>query len=214
MRRNMLRNMVRHTVIASCLLIAVSGSPSPGAACGFHGSLGDGFSPQHPKSIDVAIALREAADTNLLDKEAVAPRAADLFAFHRTVNRLNHLRDALQGTAVDVAVPSFSILLVESGMWSRYTVADGGIRFFAHTDAPTASAPVVVTGNAVLAAIGAGRLTSQDAIRRGLIVVEGPPALIQALTTALDQRPADRCSLELVAAAPAGLCSRAPGSEN
>lgn len=209
----MRRNMLRNTAIASCLLIVVSGSTSPGSACGFHGSLGDGFSSQHPKSIDVAIALRDAADTNLLDKETVAPRAADLFAFHRAVNRLNHLRDALQGTAIDVAVPSFSILLVESGMWSRYTIADGGIRFFAHTDAPTASAPVVVTGNAVLAAIGAGRLTSQDAIRRGLIVVDGPPALVQALTIALDQRSADRCALELVTAAPAGLCARAPGNE-
>ena len=209
----MRRNVLRNTVIASCLLLAVTGSTSPGAACGFHGSLGDGFSSQHPKSIDVAIALREAADTDLLDKEAVAPRVADLFAFHRAVSRLNHLRDALQGTASDVVVPSFSILLVESGMWSRYTVADGGIRFFAHTDAPTASAPVVVTGNAVLTAIGAGRLTGQDAIRRGLIVVEGPPALVQALTTALDQRPADRCALELVAVAPAGLCSRAPGTQ-
>lgn len=204
----MRRNMLRNTALVSCLLIAALGSASPGAACGFHGSLGDGFSSQHPKSIDVAIALRDAADTNLLDKETVAPKAADLFAFHRAVSRLNHLRDALQGMTADMAIPSFSILLVESGMWSRYIVADGGIRFAAHTDAPTAGDPVVVTGNAVLAAIGAGRLTIQDAIRRGLIVVEGPPALVQALTAALDQRSADKCALELVAVASARMCSR------
>lgn len=179
------RNTPCRTLAVSAVFIAAVATASPSAACGYHGTLGDGFSALHSSSINVAIAIRDAADENLLDREIVAPKLSDLLALHRATARLQRLRNALQSTSADMAVPSFSLLLVESGMWSRYLAEEGRLRLAAHTDAPPAGEAVVVTGNAVLAAIGAGRLTVEDAMHRGLIVVDGPPELAQALAAAL-----------------------------
>lgn len=166
-------------------LLAAVVATSPGAACGYHGALGNGFSALHPRSVDVAIAIRQAVDENLLDGETVKPKLVDLFALSRATARLDRLRGALQPLASDMAMPSFSLLLVESGMWSRYVVEEGSVRLVAHIDAPSAGEAVVVTGNAVLIAISLGRLTVQDATHRGLIEIDGPPQLAQALSAAL-----------------------------
>lgn len=181
----MLRTTLRNSVAALGLFAAAVGMPSPAASCGYHGALGDGFSALHPRSIGVAIAIREAADEHVLDRESVSPKLVDLLALHRATARLDRLRNSLQALTAGMAIPSFSLLLVESGMWSRYVIEGDTIRLIAHVDAPPAGEPVVVTGNSVLIAIGAHRLTAEDAVRRGLIAVDGPPRLAASLIAAL-----------------------------
>jgi hypothetical protein len=177
----MRRNVVSPMLLLSSLVIGSVAGATTTAACGYHGLLGDGFSALHPRSIDVAIAISEAADENKLDREIVAPKFADFLALHRATRRLDRVREELQIVIANAAVPAFSLLLVESGVWSRY-VADGNtVRLVVHTDAPPAGEAVVVTGNAVLAAIIAGRVTVQDAMQRRLIVVDGPQELNLAI---------------------------------
>lgn len=164
----------------SGILLAVA-TTYPSAACGYHGSLGDGFSASHPKSIDVAIAIRQAADDHLLDREILAPSVKDFLALHRATQRLKNLRDLLQPRTDIALTPAFSVLLVESALWSRYSVKGDKLIVDVHTNAPSPGEPVLVTGSAVLTAINAGRMTLERAVHRGLIAIDGSPDLSQSI---------------------------------
>jgi hypothetical protein len=139
-------------------------------ACGYHGVIGDGFSAQYPGSIAVAIALREAADRGLIDAASLTPTKADLLAYHRAVQRLQKLRDIFASNNVAHA-RSFALLLVESAFWSRYANDQGRMSVDVHVGGPRPGEAVVLTGEAVIAVIEAGKLSWQDALRRGLIVI-------------------------------------------
>jgi hypothetical protein len=167
--------------VAAALLIL----PATGMSCGYHGMLGNGFSSQHPRSIHVALALRDAADAGVLDLNQLKPKLADMLALSRAARRLEHLRSSLQRLLYATPVPSFSLLLVESGMWSDFMAESGAMRLKVHADGPMPDRAVVITGDAVLAAIASGRLSSHEALRSGLVVVDGPPALASSLSAAL-----------------------------
>jgi hypothetical protein len=174
-----------NTLAGLAVVATLVALPAAGVACGYHGRLGDGFSPMHPRSIGVAFAISDAADEKLLDRQIVAPKLADMLALHRATQRLERLRAALQRVSAEAPVPPFALLLVESGMWSRYALDNDRVRLAAHTEPPPAGEAAVVTGDAVLAAISAGRLTPKAALDRGLIAVDGPLTLARILTAAL-----------------------------
>jgi hypothetical protein len=171
--------------VAAALLVL----PAAGMACGYHGMLGNGFSALHPRSIHVALALRDAADAGVLDPNQLKPKLADMLALNRAARRLEHLRASLQRAMVTAPVPAFSLLLVESGMWNDFTADLGVIRLKVHADEPMPDRAVVITGDAVLAAIASGRLSPDEALRTGLIAVDGPPALASSLAAALLPHP-------------------------
>ena len=163
--------MMKRTIVFGIVgAMLLSFAPNVVRACGFHGLLGSGFSAQYPGSIDVAIALREAADTGVIDPASIQPKKADLFAYHRAVQRLQKLRDLMADN--DVAkIPTFSLLLVESALWSRYARDDEKISVAVHTNGPRSGEAVVLTGEAVIAAIENGKMSWKQAIARNLIVI-------------------------------------------
>ena len=142
----MKRTLICGAIVAATLL---SFAPQAVHACGFHGLLGNGFSAQFPGSIDVAIALRDAADSRMIDAASLEPKKADLFAYHRAVQRLQKLGDIFAANNL----PSFSLLLVESALWSRYAKEDGRMLVAVHTEGPRTGEAVVLTGESVLKAI-------------------------------------------------------------
>lgn len=153
--------------VAVSVLLSVA---SPDArACGYHGILGNGFSAQYPGSINVAIALREAAEGGLIDPQSLMPKSADLLAYHRTEQRLRRIREAVAQNQSGQKL-AFWLLLVESGLWSRYTSDGENILLAVHVDPPQDGEAVMITGDAVLAAIEDGKLSWQDAMQRNLLV--------------------------------------------
>jgi len=110
-----------------------------------------------------------------LEHQLLAPRLVDNHTdFHRTTDRLQRLRASLQQAAEQRGrtLPAFSLLLVEPALWSRYAPDAGGVTVVIDTDAPPPGSTVVVTGQAVIAAIAASRVSPKEAFRRGLIAVE------------------------------------------
>jgi len=158
---------ILYGVMAAAFL---SVSPYDASACGYHGAMGDGLSAQYPGSIEVAIALREAADAGVIDGRSLAPKKTDLFGYHRTVQRLYRMRNHIGRRDLE-GMPSFSLLLVETALWSRFTTEGQIVSVAAHTDGPQPGEPVVITGEAVIAAIDAGKLAWGDALERNLIIV-------------------------------------------
>jgi hypothetical protein len=170
---------------------------SQAAACNYDGKLGANFAVKYPRAVEVATALRDRSNAQLLDAHLVAPTFVNMMGYHRAVRRLQRLRDALERAVHDreLARPGFSLLLVESGLWSRYAPDATGVSIAVHTAGPELADALIFTGEAVIEAIASGRLSVDEAFRRGLIVVDGtagtdrdPSPLLRAALTMLADR--------------------------
>jgi len=142
---------------AALVLVLACGAAE---ACGFHGALGDGFSALHPRSLQVAFAVQDAVETGIVDKPSVTPGS-----YARAALRLGAVQRRLSGSAAPI-----SILLVDSGLWTRLDP------LAVHAEGPRPGDVVVLTGEPVLAAMLEGRLPVADAIDRGLVVIDGEAA--------------------------------------
>jgi len=162
-----------HPVIGAAIVVALGcfGTPATTAACGYHGTLGSGFSALHANSLDVAIALRSAFDRGVL---AEAKPLSPLLAFAHAGRRLDQVRRALADVMeADRAPVSIALLLVEPGLWTRYRVDAGKVVADVHAAGPEPDDVVIVTGEAVLQALIEQRMSLDLAIADGLLVSAG-----------------------------------------
>lgn len=133
------------------------------AACMYDGA--SAVSVKYLRAIDVTAALRDRSNAQILDTRLVAPPFGNMLGYHRAVRRVQRLRDSLERAVHEERLigPGFSLVLVESGLWTRYVPdADGvSISIAVHTAGPQPADALVFTGEAVIEAIastaGAGR---------------------------------------------------------
>ena len=165
---------------------------SPAAACAYHGAGGVNPFAAHPGSIDVAMALQAAAQAGTIETPATATPPASMVAYHRMVKQIERFRDLLE-LAGKRRTPSFSLLLIDAALWSRFTPEPAGIELAMHTAEPDRGEPVVLTSGAVIRSVLDGRLSAADALNRGLIRVEAAIdeklALFDLLSAAAAKRP-------------------------
>jgi hypothetical protein len=168
-------------------------------SCGFHPGMEVQLESMYPGSLTVAIALRNAADHGVIDAAALeAPGKDDDTCYTETVHRLQEFRKTLAASPVAAELPaSFSLGYVESDLWTRYSQSDGKILVNIHTDGPTQGEAVVLTGEPVLMEIVAGKLSLDQALADGLILIDGSEteksAIRHALkTTSMTQRVSKR----------------------
>jgi hypothetical protein len=152
---------------------SIAGQIGVAAACNYDGAAV--ASAKYPRAIEVAAALRDRSNAPVLDTRLVAPTFANMLGYHRAVRRLQRLRESLERAVHDQRLtgPGFSLLLVESGLWTRYVPDGEGVSIMVHTAGPQPADALVFTGEAVIEAIASGRLAADEAFRRGLIVVDG-----------------------------------------
>ena len=161
------------------------GTP-PAVSCGFHGLIEGNWTPLHPKSIDVAVAGRAAADKGVVESSLLDPKSSGPLGYLRASNRLRRLASALENAAGATgasagAAPSLSLLLVESGLWTRFSRTPQGYAAQIHVPGAQAGDAIAVTSEAVIAAILEGRIGAADAMGRSLLVFDGPaPAIREA----------------------------------
>ena len=163
------------------------------SACGFDGMLGNGFSAMHPKSITVALALRDAIDTGVMEQGSVEPIVEGKAGYWRAVGRLSVLQRRLAIAAVQSPQAiSISVLFVESRLWARLTPSSSGFDMQAHTDGAQSGDVVLVTGEAILARTLEGRLSVQAALENGVMAIDGASDAIdeirRLLVAALDHQ--------------------------
>lgn len=168
----------RNATAVAVLLLAVAARPA--AACAFDGTIGLNLAPAHPQALGVAMSVRAAADAGVLDAALLDPNAAGTMGFVRANHRLYRL--GMSFAASDEAMPPLAVLFVESSLWTRYA----GSLPQVHAPGAEAGDVVAVTSEAVVAALLDGRLSGADAVRRGLISLDGPPEAVQRAGQALD----------------------------
>jgi hypothetical protein len=174
-----------HHLLAGLLCLGVV----PAAiGCGFHPALEPQLESMYPGSLPVAVALRKAADNGVIDATALVALSNGTAHYIDTVHRLQEFRKTLAASPAAAQLPaSFSLGYVESELWTRYSQSDGKIRVDIHTDGPAKGEAVVLTGEPVLSAVFAGKLSVDRALADGLIVIDGSEgekaAIHQALKT-------------------------------
>jgi hypothetical protein len=151
-------------------IVWLAGSSGAATACAYHGA--GNFSAAHPGAFDLAMAVQAAVDAGAIEAESTVP-SASMVAYHRMVKQIEQFRDLLKSSARRPAVfPAFSLLLTDSALWSRLTPEPAGIALAIHTAEPGANEPVVLTTGSVIRSVLDGRLSTADALHRGLIRVE------------------------------------------
>ena len=167
-------------IAAGCLAAPTTGS----LACGYHGSLGNGFSALHPQSINVAIAAREAIDQGLLEQPKALPR---FLAFARVSQWLDRLKRALADTRGTEAVQqNIALLLIDGGLWTRYRIVEGKLIYEPHAAGPGPDDAVVLTSEVALQGLLEGRISVDRATHDGLLVVTASSDAETSITVLTD----------------------------
>lgn len=165
----------RHAVSVAALLLLLAGAAAPPAgACGFDGLLDGNFGAQHPRSVAVAFAVRDAIDAGLIETTAANPVTPGSAGYWRAIGHLNALLERMTVAAVNAPPPpSIAVLFIDSNLWSRLRPAPDGFAITVHTPGAEPNDVVVVTSEPILAVLLDRRLTIEAALERGLVIVDG-----------------------------------------
>ena len=149
------------SLVAAAIITLALSFPAIVLACGFCTTPGGGLTVVHPKSLDVAVAIRRELDSGLLQKHVVMAADREQRQF-RNLPRGRILADRLD------LRQTVEVLLIEDG--SHYRIEPSVERRPQNRSAP---APIRwITGRAVLLALMERRLNLDTVINRGLLVVE------------------------------------------
>jgi hypothetical protein len=174
-----------YTPFALAGLLCLGVAPAA-IGCGFHAPLAVQLEGMYPGSLPVAVALRRAADSGVVDTAALEALGKGTALYADTVRHLQAFRKTLAASPAAAELPaSFSLGYVESRLWTRYSQSDGKIRVDMHTDGPLEGEAVVLTGEPVLTEVLAGRLSVDRALADGMILIDGNESETTAIRHAL-----------------------------
>jgi hypothetical protein len=174
-----MRDWSRMTSFFASLPIAaaVTLSPSVTLGCGYDDdvSVARGLLNWiYPDALYVVGAITAAVADHHLPPPNFDAAKPDLFGseYRKTVQSLERFGTAI--SASHEAPPlSFSLVLVEPMLWTRFEVAQHELHTHAHVTGPTLGDLVVVSGEAVIGEIANGGLTIGQAHRLGFIRLYG-----------------------------------------
>jgi hypothetical protein len=184
-------------LLASLAVVVEMLAASPAAACGYHSpqALARGIlNWSYPKALYVQTAVWQAENTGLLPPRT--PGQRDLFAYQKTIARLEMLGARLSVAEGHVERVSFAAVLLESMLWVRFAATAEGYVVSPHVDGPEKGDLVIVTHGKVIQALSEGALAAADAEKHGLLRFYGPEAAqeqvrmgLSSASAALNARP-------------------------
>jgi hypothetical protein len=178
------RNQILATgrTAGTALLLALLPVTSP-LACGYEdpnslalrrGALNLAF----PNALYVQGALTQAHLSGTIVVEPRRPVASDPFGggFRKAARMLRRFGEELPDVSYDADGFAFSLVLMEPMLWTRFRFDDGQVRTEVHVDGSQPGDLVVVSAEAALREVVAGRLTMSAVEAAGLIRFYGDPA--------------------------------------
>jgi hypothetical protein len=149
----------------------------------FDGSIGY----VHPRSVEVALAVREAVADGALGEEALAPGLLNAFGLWRATEQLRRFGSRISAVGVGAMgnLRNIAALLAESALWTRYVAGPHGFVTLVHAAAPQPGDIVVVSDLAVLTALNNDSLIGGEALKRKLIVIDATGPEVACISTLL-----------------------------
>lgn len=170
------------------ILIVWSGSQA--TACGYHDdvSLARGLlNWTYPDALHVVGAISMAVAERRLRAPVPMRGGLGLLGYHGTVRALEQHAQQLRMSSGEMPRPTFSLLLIEPMLWSRFVSEGGDARPQVHVSGPQAGDLVVISGEEVIREIAHNRLSIGEAYRQGLIRLYGTEEQIRSFLTRYDQ---------------------------
>lgn len=167
------RNWPCRLAAATVILFGIFAS-TVAHACSLDGALSpQSFKPLHPESLRVAYAIRQAVTEATISGISTRQSPLEFYKvkFYKVSSYLERLRKLLIGADRNT---EFYVLLVDYGLWSRFSPGADGMEMAVHVAKPEGAATVVVTGDTVVRAIVNHTMTIRQAQDRDLFVVSGP----------------------------------------
>lgn len=142
------------------------------------------FAVEHPQSLAVAVATREAIDTGLLPEPDPSIEIDMARSRHDAVVQLTTMQQRLEqvlSASRLMALPNFYVLMIESRTWGYFSPTRGGFDVKANPSPPRIEPDedgirdsVVLMSQAAAAEISSGRLPFERAMADGLAIVDAP----------------------------------------
>lgn len=160
-------------------------------ACGYHNPSDvarGAMNFAYPKSLYVRTAVWQAQASGVLPPRP-AQAVKDLFAYQRMAAGLRKLGEDL-GPAPGPDF-GFTIVLLDSLLWTRYAAADGGFGVAVHVNGSSKGDAVLVTESDVIRALNGGLIGFEVAEAHGLIRLYGPEDVQDKVRAVFRHRNAD-----------------------
>jgi hypothetical protein len=170
------------------ILIVWSGSQA--VACGYHDdvSLARGLlNWTYPNALHVVGAISTAVAERRLPAPAPVGSGLGLLGYHGTVRALDQHAQQLRLSSGETPRPTFSLLLIEPMLWTRFVSEGGDVRPQVHVSGPQAGDLVVISGEEVIREIAHNRLSIGEAYSHGLIRLYGTEEQVRSFLTRYDQ---------------------------
>jgi len=178
--------MMRAAPRLLAIVLSLAGVFGQVSACGYDGLYSNPLQAAYPGSLSLAVASRSAVERGLIP---VLPPQSGSSGLFRSQAWLHALRGRLEAEGLNGSV---ALLLGDSGLWARFRAqpsaapAGGSVQLEPHIAGPDESDVVVITTEAALSALLAGRIDITAARAAGVIRYQGAesiPALDKALTS-------------------------------
>ena len=177
------------TLIAAAILVVAArsvfacGFEDPNSASKARGTL----NWTYPNALYVTSAVwRAQLDGEIPRSESPSPVSA-LIGYGATIKRLGVLREHLLNVRGGRPVPTFSIVLIGSMLWTHFEPSQTDVRMTTHAAGPSSEDVVIVTDEPVIRALIDSQLTPQHARGLGLISLYGTPERVGEMTSWLDR---------------------------
>jgi hypothetical protein len=169
-----LRTAARLACLTALSMLSLVLAPTESRACGYHDdvSIARGIlNWTYPDALHVIGAISSAVIEKRLLHEPVAP---SLFGseYRAAVKSLEQLGGLLRATGSAPPL-SFSLVLVESMLWTRFENNRGELQTQLHVGGPQAGDLILISGEDVIRAVANGGLSIAEAHERGLIRLYG-----------------------------------------
>lgn len=183
---------MRHAWIRGAAIgtvLALAGSAATG--CGFEdpssASMQRGIlNFVFPNSLHVTTAVWQAQLAGIIAKDRTGQSKEGTLGFQVASMRLRQLGRQVDAASSHTAVPSFSVVLLGPMLWANYQSHADVLEAEVHAKGPLPGAVVMVTDEAVVAALLDGTLSPRDAHDVGLLRYYGDSAKIVRLAAILD----------------------------
>jgi hypothetical protein len=152
------------------------------------------FAVEHPLTLAIAVATRQAIDTGLLPEGDTTDEMDMARSRHQAVVLLTAMQQRLEQVLTRsqlLALPNFFVLMIESRTWGYFHPTLGGFDVNANPTTPRLEPDengvrdcVVVVSQAAAAQISRGALPFPDAADAGVVFVDAPDAQAVLVETA------------------------------
>jgi hypothetical protein len=181
--RKAIRRVCRPLMVGAVFLAM----PPSTIACGYHddASVARGIlNWTYPDALHVVGAMAQA----VTDRRLPAPMPArNPWGYQDVVRLLHQHGQQLQIVSGETRPTTFSLLLIEPMLWTRFAVQGDGLQIQVHVSAPQPEDLVLISGEDVVRQIANRRLSIGDAHRLGLMRFYGSEDQVARFLALYDQ---------------------------